>query len=234
MAHSHNKMAGARNRRMSRIPQPTPAFERGAHENQLRHHVHRGGSPSASRCRRIPSAAASSGDAKKRTTPGWRLTSRSGQAPAGGVTHVVHELGRTDARVPLDVGLARRRQASGWAGFTSHGPIRHRRLEGVNRTGAPFPDDVPCDVRSQLFAANYPFRSALNQRALLRRNPPTSAGPLPHQLRLTADGCGDGGLSARPLVNVLGKVHGGHLKRGASLNQAARLLPLLSISLGIS
>lgn len=113
MAHSHNKMAGARNRGKSQIPQLTPAFERGAHGNHVRYRLHRGGSPSASRCRRIPSASASSGVAKKRTTPGRRLTARSRQAPSCRGTHVVHELGSSDAGVPADVGLGAASVAKG-------------------------------------------------------------------------------------------------------------------------
>lgn len=120
MAHSHNKMAGARNRGMSRIPQPTPAFERGAHENQLRRHIHRGGSPSASRCRRSPSARAASSVGNQRTSPNSRRTVSRWQANESGRPHVVHELGRADAGVPPDGGLeTRRRHASGWAGFMS-------------------------------------------------------------------------------------------------------------------
>lgn len=120
MANSHNKMAGARNRGMSRIPQPTPAFERGAHENQLRRHVHRGGSPSASRCRRSPSARAASSVGNQRTSPNSRRTVSRWQANESGRPHVVHELGRADAGVPPDGGLAaRRRHASGWTGLMS-------------------------------------------------------------------------------------------------------------------
>lgn len=118
-------------------------------------------------------------------------------------------------------------------GERAGGHLRERCGLRICRVGALQSQDIPRDIRTKVFAANGPTGCALDFRASLCRNAPDSARPLPYQLRLATDRGGNSGLPASALIDVFGEVHGGHLKRAASFNQAQRLLPLLSTALAI-